>query len=354
MADLDKSGDATEARRHEELAKTLAQLSDDKRQKYETQLANAIERHGQASYEFKLGVAKTYAQGLPANAEARQINEHRDREYHRAFQREQRPERERSNGSNQSERSDPASTRQPQPNEQGRANPAASLPHAPPYAELNRTHEKVAANALSAEQLQGMADRYAKFRKDKKLEPTLTDRRERETLDRMQTQDRERVTQAHGANPTTEQRRERELLDRQHLAERVGAEARSIGRELRRQGMPGAESFEQDSRRLHETARLVHAQRQRLEPALDRGQELARTSREQQDQQRKTEAQEAKVGNRTLTSEQRANASPEVKQTLDRQERADAVRRTGVEQGFKGAQKEVTQPGNVRSGGRSR
>jgi hypothetical protein len=356
MANLDESSDSSEAGRLDELTTALARLSDGKRQQYETQVSNAAERYGDVSHEFKLGVAKTFAQGLPPRHESEQIDKYDRQERYRASDRDHRAARGRPDNGKQPQQDDLAQAKQPQPKEQGRADTMKGVsPHAPSYADLKRTHEKVAASTLSVEQLKGIAELCAKFREDKKLDPTISDRREGDTLVRMQAEERQRLVEAHGANPTHDQKRQVEMLDHQQLAERVGGEARSIGRELRRQGLPGAEPFEQGSRRAYEAARLVHLQRQQIGRGPEQGKELARVSREQQDQQRKSEAQEAKHGNRALTSEQRANASPEAKQSLDRQERAEAARKLDLGAGFRAVQREATKPGNVRSsGGRGR
>jgi len=235
------------------------------------------------------------------------------------------------------------------------------------YADLGRTHEQVAAkqNAtprgsgddigkpLSAEQLQTMAERYTELRKTSKLEPTVADKREHERLGQLQAADRERLDREHGPSPTVEQKQQRQLLDRQHLAEQVGTEARSIAQGLRRSGAGGAESFEQESRRAHQTARSLHAERQNLRGNPDRGQEAERVT-QQQEQQKQKDAQEATLGSKPLTSEQRASAAPEVKLALDRKERDAATKKTGAEHDFRGAQKEVAKPGNTRPGGRGR
>lgn len=115
----------------------------------------------------------------------------------------------------------------------------------------------------------------------------------------------------------------------------------------------GAESYEREARSAFDTARRVHEQRQNLGPGTDRVRDATRVAR-QDEQQKQVAAQEAARGGTALTSEQRANASPDVKQTLDRTERAEAVRATSIEGKFQSGPQGVTKPGNARSGGRGR
>jgi hypothetical protein len=206
---------------------------------------------------------------------------------------------------------------------------------------------------LSKEHLQSLAERYAEVREAGKVEPTPSERRERSDLAALHTASREKLDRDHGSAPNEQQRQERALLDHQQLAESVGLEARLTGQHLRRQGTPGAESFEREARSAHHTARSVHGQRQNLGIGTDRNRDAARVV-QQQEQQKQSAEQEATRGGTTLTSEQRANASPDAKQTLDRKERAEASRGTGPEGKDHSAQPGLAKSGNTRTGGRSR
>lgn len=356
---------ADEARRQEELANKLAHLSDEKRQKYENLVGSTIERHGSASHEYRLGLANTYAQGLPFREEGRQIEEYNRREARRAREHDQRSAHAAPAMQLEAKPTAPAPDRAnaaADSRQTPRADPMAGLtPQAKDYAKLQRTHERVAAaqkqgngqaatDPLPKEQLQDMAKRFAEERKAGNLEPTPAELRERNGLTRAQDEARQNLDRAHGAHPNAQQQRERALIEQQHLAEQLGVEGRWIAQHLRKQGRPGAEGVEQDARRAHHTARAVHEQRQNTGP--DRVAEAGRISR-QQDQQRQTEAQEAARGGRSSTSEQRANASPEARQALERKDRADDARTTT-------GPRDPTprdgsgKPGNSRSGGRSR
>ena len=225
------------------------------------------------------------------------------------------------------------------------------------YGELHRTHEQVAAqlkqNPLSKEQLQEMEQRYADVRTAGKLEPTRTEIGERAKMIAMQGQLTKQLESDHGQDPDApQQKQERALLDHQHLAEKVGFEARWIAQHLRKQGTP-EESYESEARSIHQTARQVHEQRQNLGASVDRGQEHARVVR-QQDQQKRDDAQQAAVGNISLTSEQRANAAADIKQPLDRKDQPDASRTGSAEAVNAGAQEGKVKPSNARPGGRPR
>ena len=225
------------------------------------------------------------------------------------------------------------------------------------YGDLQRTHEQVAAqqkqNPLSKEQLQEMEQRYADVRSVGKLEPTPVEMSERKKLLGMQGEVAERLESAHAKSPDAQQEQKRALLDHQHLAEKVGFEARWIGQHLRKQGNPGAESYESDARRVHQTARQVHEQRQNLEPGVERGQDHDRVVR-QQDQQKRKDAQQAADGNTSLTSEQRANAPADLKETLDNRNRSDVPRKEGPATESSGPQKGNIKPGNDRPSGPQR
>jgi hypothetical protein len=266
MAAANDSGDADEVRRQEELAKKLAQLSDEKRQKYEVHVHNAIDAHGTASYEYRLGLANTYLQGLPPSEEGRQISEYNDRERKRAYADAHRIERQRP-GRDQAA-PEPSSGYQPAP-APPKLDPMQGLhPNGPPrdYGELQKAPDQVAqrghaadpaTDLLSKQQLQDMSERYAEARKAENLQPTPFELRERNELAKKQSEIAEKIDRAHGP-ADAQQMQQRALLDHQHLAERVGVEARLIGQRLRNQNAPGAEIYVREARSALNTARLVH------------------------------------------------------------------------------------------------
>lgn len=368
MGAADDGSEADEARRQDELAKKLVRLSDDKRQSYQAQVDNAIDRHGTASHAYRLSLVNTYSRGLPPREEALEISEHNRNEQQRAYWNSQGIERERATSPKQHGAELTPTVRDESKQQTLLDDPMAGVrSHGATrnYGKLQETHEQVAAKqnagqgtaaesataVLSKQQLHTIAQRCAETRKAGNLEPTPAEIRERNELTKMQTADQEKFDRTHGPAPNEQQKQQFALLDHQQLAERVGAEARSIGQHLRRQGAPGAGSFEHDARRAHHTARLVHEQRQNLGAGIDRTQDAARVV--QQQEQHKSAAQEAARGGSTLTSEQRANASPDVQRTLDRKDRADAIRNGGTGPGDRSTRGNA-RPGNSRPGRRSR
>lgn len=373
MGASDDGNNADVARRQEEIAKKYARLDDPQRQEFHKSVDRAIEANGGASDHYRLDVINTLLQPIPAREQARQIKEAERNEKHRSYRNEQRIER-----------GQPAVAKHADQDQAGPAHNSGQQATATPrkldnplegvrpsgplrnYSELQKTHEQVAAkqNAdqgtaaepatapLSKEQLQAITQRCAETRKAHNLEPTTSDLRERNELTKMHTAAREKLDRAHGAAPNEQKNQQVAMLDHQQLAERLGAEARSIGQHLRRQGVPGAESFEHDARHAHHTARLVHEKRQNLGRALDRVQDPARIVR-QQEQQKQADAQEAARGGSKLTSEQRANASPDVQRTLDRKDRTDAIRNGGARPGERRTQGNA-KPANARPRGHSR
>jgi hypothetical protein len=356
--------------RADELSKKTAQLSDKQRQQYQTLVNVMADFRGQVTDQYRLDIVNTMLH-LPEKAQGRQLNEARDREEKRPF--DQRDERRRSAAVSSAKQlgSEPTVPAQ----DGGKRQPARDDPmagvqrHDAPrdYGELRRTHEQVAAKQtdergaaadsatalLSKEQLQSMADRYAEVRKASNIELTPSEQRKDSEEAKMQAKDRERLERAHGSAPNEQQTQERALLDHQQLAEQVGSAALRLGQHSRKKGAPGAESYEREARSAFDTARRVHEQRQNLGMGADRNRDTSRVT-QQQDQQKQSAAQDAERGGSAMTSEQRANASSDVKQTVDRKERAEAVRATGTEGNVQSAQQGITKPGNTRSGGRSR
>lgn len=365
---------ADDHNRADELAKKSATLNDGQRQEYEKRVSLATDDRGRVTDQYRLDIVNTLLQSLPRSEYGRQINDAERREQDRIKLADSRHERSPSTSAV------PIKQLNPEPNapvrEDGKRQPAHDDPmagvqrHAAPhdYTELRRTHEQVAATRdaersgrpdsataiLSKEQLQSMAERYAEVRKASHIDLTPTEQRKHAEEAKMQATDRERLDRARGSTPNDQQKQEPTLLDHQQLAERVGSEALRLGQYWRKQGAPGAESYEREARSAFDTARRVREQRQNPGPGPDRVREAARVVR-QDEQQKQSAAQEAVRDNSPLTSEQRANASPDVKQTLDRKERADSVRSAGgADEKSQSARNESAKPGNTRSGGRGR
>ena len=84
----------------------------------------------------------------------------------------------------------------------------------------------------------------------------------------------------------------------------------------------------------------------------DRVQDVVRDGEEAHHQQQANAQETARTGG-VLTSEQRANASPETRQTMERQERA-AAREVGMGSKDQKAQQGNANTGKSPSGGRSR
>jgi hypothetical protein len=366
------------------LAKRLALLTDDQRQKYQTHVDNAIEANScEASIEFKLGIAGTYLLGLKPHGEAMQISDYIRAEKDRAFRENGLANRKMGRAKlagidptardhpaqNQPDQKQPAQNQpthdQPSP---ARADPMQGVrPSAPQrdYSELKKTHEQVAqllgaggqspAASLSKEQLEDMSKRFADIRDVHKLERSRPELREIADHARMHTKAREDLGRAHGPEPSPQQKQERELLDCQHLAERVGVEGRWLGQDLRRKQLPGAEQCEHEGRHAHHAGRQFHQQRQNLK--ADPVRDLARTVQEQDQQKQAELQQEALRSGRTVTAEQRANAPENSKKGVDRKERPGQA---GNEKGNpkkQGSHKGPTRPGPGMTrggGGRSR
>lgn len=369
----------------DELSQKLARLSDEKRQKYETQIAVATDKYGTVTPEYKLGLAKTYLQALPPEIEKIQVNDHNRREHDRAFASEQKNARVSTSPGHENHEqnatahpaTEPTNKDKPQVREgkyaelqrthkqiaaseqseptQNNAPQALASKHA----ELQRTHEQVAANKpykpslLSRDELEAMASHYAEMRKAGGFELTPSELRERNDQTKLQSAARDKLDRTLASAPESEQKEQRALLEHQHFAERVSDEARSISRELRRQVTPGAEFYERDARNAIHTAHQVYEARGNLGVDKGRAQETSRTL-QQQDQHRQSAAQEAARGGRSLTSEQMANAPSDIKETIQQKERTETDRNATGGSREQSAPQGNSKPGNTRGGGRSR
>ena len=212
------------------------------------------------------------------------------------------------------------------------------------YSELHKTHERVAQehSLLSMQQLTEISARYAEFQKTLNVTPMTGAIGTTENATKQAPQQAE-------TSPLDQ--RQRALLDHQQLAERVGVEARSIAQSLRRQQLPGAESYDREALSAFHTGRHVHSQRQQLY------REGRTSGGAQPDQQRQTDAQEAVRSGKELSSVQKANAPADVKQRLDGRPRAAADPSTGkASPGRSDPASPSSGPkpsGTTRSGGRS-
>jgi hypothetical protein len=365
------------------LTKRLALLSNEQRQQYQNHVNNATEAHAcEVSLEFRLGLTKTYLQGLPPRVEAIQISDYIKDESARVDRHNDRVRQEIIRAKLAG--IDPAARDHPTHDQSAAKRPAQNQPaHDQPspervdpmqgmrprvaqrdYSELKKTHEQVAQRlaaevesptaSLSKEQLEDMSKRFAEVREAHKLERSRAELREIADLSRMQTKARENLDNVHGPEPDPQQKQQRELLDHQHLAERVGVEGRWLGQDLRRKKLPGAERCEHESRHAHHAGREFHEQRQKLE--ADPVRALARTIQKQDQQQQADLQQVALRSGRTVTDGRRDNDPENSKKGVDRQERAGHAR-DGKGKGNDPKQishKGPTRPGNARGGGRSR
>jgi hypothetical protein len=368
----DDGSETHDARLQEEVAKKYARLNDEQRQDFHKSVNRVIEKNGEVSDQHRLAVANTLLQPLRGIDQRRQIKEAERREEQRAFWNDLRCEHEPQGAIKQAQ---PQAGPVRQGGDQATPGPAkhdSLMAGVRPsgahrnYAELKKTHQQVASALkqddgpaaaqqyeLSKEHLQGMLDHYEALRRTGNISPTPEEMRERDDVSRLQQTSCVELEQKHGPHPNAHQQEERKLMDHQHLAEQVGVEARWMAQHLRKQQAPGAETCESDARRAFHTARITHERRQNLGRGPDRAQETTRIV-QQQEQQKQSATQEALRGGTEMTPDQRANASADVRQAIDRKERAAASREADVGATSRRVQKEMTRPGNTRGGGRSR
>jgi hypothetical protein len=365
------------------LTKRLALLSDEQRQHYQNKVDFATEAHAcEASLEFRLGLTKTYLQGLPPRAEAMQISDYIKDESKRVDRDNDRARQEIIRAKLAG--IDPAVRDHPAQNQPDQKRPAENQPnydqpspeHADPmqgmrpsvaerdYTELKKTHEQVAqrlsaeahspTTPLTKEQLKDISKRFAEVREAHDLQRSSAELSELKDLAQVQKQSREKLYRAPGPEPDPQQKQERELLGRQHLAERVGVEGRWLGQDLRRKKLPGAERCEQEARHAHYAGRQFHQQRQNLK--ADPVRALAHVIQEQDQQKQAAQQHEALRSGRTVTDGQGANAPensrPEnSKKAVNRKAHADKARDGKGNAAKQGSHKGPTRPGNARGGG---
>ncbi len=362
----EEGGDGALEAREANLAKKLASLSEEKRWNYEGRADAAIQSNGSASFQYRSDLVRTLERGLPSREESIELNDHRRREDERVFERSRSVDH-----TPQAKRQDDEPLTPSPDSEASRPQTGDPMegvkPHGPPrdYDTLRQTRETVAAETrgrregekgqagspLSREELQQMADRYGEIRKAEGIEPTPGELRERDGLLKMQAESRAKLARQEGRDSDARDARGA-LLEHQQLAERVGLEAQSLTRHMRRQGDPRADSFDNDARRIQQTGLSVYRQRQSLERGEDRVQEASRSATPQ-DQQRQSDLRQAALGGTTITSEQRAGAAPDIKETLDRTERTQSSRGGETEIAPSHRPNRPARPGTGRPGGRA-
>ncbi len=382
MADADDDNSPDDTHDDDELASKLARLTEEQRTRYQTHVHNAIEQNAEVSEQYRLKLAGTLLKGLPTLQESWDISELNRRERDEAYLRDQRHDQERakltaSPGHEPAEpardAAHPAAAAQPKLD-----NPMEGVrPNASPrdYSELQRTHERLAehmkqagagritpeppgqaaelaAAIFSKEQLLLIIEHFPDIRREANLLTGQPEIRERDELARAQNTDRWELEKTLGSEPDPQELEKLDLLERQHLAEQVGVQAKWIAQQLKAQHAPDADQYSRDSRRAFQTARVIHEQRQKLGASIERAQDAEPVL--QADQQSTQSADEAVRAGNVLTSEQRANASPETRATIDRKERADAAREVTNGGKDQSAQQGPAKPGNSRGGGRSR
>ncbi|MGO9986825.1 MAG: hypothetical protein ACLPIX_21765 [Rhodomicrobium sp.] len=379
--DEDRSPDTND---DDELARKLARLTEEQQARYQTEVQNTVDRNVEASREYHLKLADTLLKDLPEREktlEIRDLNRSQDQiAYQRDHERDQPDRPELRKAALQEppapERKDtrPSSIAQPHPGN----SLDGKTPSRPPrdYGELQRTHQQVAGllkqgerppenvkapgqsaqpepAMLSKESLVLMLEHFPEIRREANLPTTQSEINERAALSRAQDADRLKLEQTHGAQPNLQQQHERNLLDYQHLAEQAGVQAKWIAQHLKAQASPEADQYKSDSRRAFHTARVTHEQRQNPGAGIGRSQATARGIGPDQ-QQQQAEAQEPAREGKELTSEQRANPSPEARNRIEREERSAAARELGARGKDQNAEPGNTNIGKSPSGGRSR
>ncbi len=371
----------------DELASKLARLTEEQQARYQREVQNTIDRNVEASEEYRLKLADTLLKDMPdreKNLEIRDLNSRQDQlAYWRDHERDRAdrpmpataPDREPPN--HEPNVPNPSSTAQPNRENSLEGKQPRSPSH--DYSELQRTHQQAAdllkqaerppaatmapeqsakheTAMLSKESLAIMLEHFPEIRREAGLPTTQSEINERAALTHMQDSNRQKLEQAHAQAPSPQpdkQHAERNLLDHQHLAEQVGVQAKWIAEHLKAQSPAEAGKYKADSRRALQTAHFIYEQRQHSGAAKDRSQETARDI-EPDHPQKQAHSQESVHEGKELTSEQRANPSPEARQIIEREERVAAAREVGVKGKDQNAQPGNTRTGKSPSGGRSR
>ncbi len=382
MAGGDEDNSPDDAHDDDELANKLARLTAEQHALYRNQVDNNFDLNGKVSRQYQHKLASSLLKNLTPGQLSIELKEHNRQEYQYHYWRDQPaadkhaiqaapPVQEPATPERAGAEQIPA----PQP---APGNPLeGKLPSGPPrdYSELQRTHEQVAAQLkqagvqpagaqppvpsaepatamLSKDQLITMLEHFPEMRREANLPTMQSEINERAALAHMQDADRTKLEQAHGPQPDRQQQDERNLLDHQHLSEQAGVQGKWIALHLKAQNSPDAAQYGHDSRLAFQTARLTQEQRQNLRAGSDRVQDVVRDGEEAHHQQQANAQEAARTGG-VLSSEQRANASPETRQTMERHERA-AAREVGMGSKDQTAQQGNANTGKSPSGGRSR
>ncbi len=375
MAGGDEDNSPNDAHDDDELANKLARLTSEQQALYRNQVENNLDQNGKVSRQYQHKLADSLLKDLPPSELSRELNELNRQEFQYTYWRDQPdagkhaiqaapPVQEHASlertGAEQIPAPQPALVNQLE----------GKHPNGPSrdYSELQRTHEEVAAqlkqaNAqpsaepatamLSKDQLITMLEHIPEIRREANLPTTQSEINERAALSHVHDADRIKLEQAHGAQPDLQQQHERNLLDHQHLAEQVGVQAKWIAVHLKAQNPAEAGKYNADSRRALRTAHNIHEQRQHPGAATNRSQETARGI-EPDEHQRQADPQQPVHEGKELTSEQRANPSPEARQRIEREERTAAAREVGAKGKDQNAQQGSARTGKSPSGGRSR
>lgn len=365
---------------NDELAKKLEQLTEERRAAHRSRVNSMIGQRGSVSDEYRLKLANTLLKNMSAREESREISDLNREE--QKIDRHAEPKRVR----NTDHQPAPAPTivraqggagnEAIRPGHQPDHASQVRPPSAPPrdYAELKDTHARLANPAdnartqpgtdplkqpaeitppiLSKQQLVVMIEHFPDIRREAQIVVTQGEVNARAEVSRAQEHDRQRLERKHAAQPHPHQLQEHDLLNHQHLAERVAIEAKWIALHLKAQRSPDAAHYLKDSKDAHYTARVVHAQRHQFGSASHHSPHVTRVAQPAQDQTQ-AQLQQAVQAGTDLTSDQKANASPNLRQVIARKDMSRAMREV-LQQFGPDAGHGPTQPGPPRGGGRSR
>ncbi len=375
MAGGDEDNSPNDAHDDDELANKLARLTEEQHALYRNQVDNSLEQNGNVSRRYQHKLADSLLKDLPPSELSRELGELNRQEFQYTYWRDQ-PAAAKHTIQTAPPVQEPATperagAEQIPPPRPALNNPLeGKLPSGPPrdYSKLQLAHEEVAAqlkqaNAqpsaepatamLSKDQLITMLEHFPEIRREANLPTTQSEIHERAALSHVQDADRIKLEQAHGAQPDLQQQHERNLLDHQHLAEQVGVQAKWIAQHLKAQDPAEAGKYNADSRRALRTSHNIYEQRQHPGAARNRTQETARGI-EPDEHQKQADPQQRVQEGKELTSEQRANPSPEARQRIEREERTAAAREVGAKGKDQNAQQGNARTGKSPSGGRSR
>jgi hypothetical protein len=381
MADPDDNNSSNVTDTNDQLAEKLSRLSADQQALYRNQVDLNHERNGRVSRDYQLKLADSLLKNLTNNELGREIHELNRQEDQYTYWRNQTNTEKSAKEATQAiqmltaaEQSGPhqiQATKADRPNTLDGKKPSSQSHD---YSALQHTHDQIAqqlslaprqtAPSKTAEQTADpaaaiqskqhfalMIEHFPDIRREANLPTTQGEIRERADLDRAQDADRDKLDQAHGAQPNRRELQERDLLDHQHLAEQVGVQAKWIANHLKSRGSPDAEQYSKDSRQAFDTARQIHAQRQKLGAEIDRSDPAKRGAEGQQAQMQNAE-QLTLQGGKTLSAEQQANLSPEARHASEGKERSAAARETTGGSKDQTVQKGDANPGKSPSGGR--